>query len=389
TLRDVDPKTDPLKVIKVGNFSELEHVSELLNQRLSAHANFAAVEGQYTERNPRFIEAKSRVVEIDTQLQELAAELKASLDADYAAALTNEKLLTEKVASLQKELTTVKKASSEFRAIQQRVETEWQVHEALQHKIGETSLVTEKSTEIATLMSEPIVSHKPAKPSKPIAVLAGGFLGGLLSLGLIGFDLFQGGPFVSRRQMEDRLRVPVTAEIDTPQGGIHDRRLQEAMTKVLLSAEHRGARFFHVSSVWEEDHGVNVAGCLATASAHYGCPTLLISVLPGGDPRALVNLAPQPCQVENLHTLQLPASFLVAPNYAWQLLGPHRQHFGRIVIESTSLSQQSEIPAVIASFADANLLLVKKNRGNKREIEDVVNHLSRGSQSQMSLVLVA
>ncbi len=389
TLETVDPDKDPLKVIEVGRFGEIEHVSELLNQRLAAKANLAAAMEQYTDSHPRYREASSRVIEIEAQLRQLAADLKASVGAAHEAAATNEVLLAERVANLQKQLTGVKKASSEFRAIQQKVETEWLVHESLQKQIGETSLVTEKSTKITTLMSEPIASHKPAKPSKPIAVLAGGFAGGLICLGMLAFDLFRGGPFVNRRQLEQGLRVPVSAEIPLSDGSLRDDRLQEVMTGVLLSAQYRQSRFLHVSSVWEDPEGLRVAACLAAASAYYGCPTLLISVSGGGDPRALVNLTPQPSQTENLHTLRLPSSFLIAPNEAWQLLSPHRQHFGRIVIESTSLSQQSQIPAVIASMADANVLLVNQDRGSKREVEETVDRFARNHAPQVSLILVS
>lgn len=389
TLKDVDPELYPLKVIEVGRFSEIEHVSELLNQRLSANSNLAAVSQLYTPDHSRYREASSRVVEIDTQLKILATDLKASVNAAYESAVTNEKLLAERVNELQHQLTGVKKASSEFRAIQQKVETEWLVHESLQKQIGETSLVTEKSTKVTTLMSEPIAAHKPAKPSKPIAVLAGGFVGGLISLGMMAFELFKGGPFVNRRQAEQSLRVPVTAEIISKGGQIADAELQETMTGVLLSPQYRQARFLHVSSVWQNSEGLRMSACLAAASAYYGCPTLLISVTEGGDPRALVNLAPQQSHTQNLHTLRLPASFLIAPNDAWQLLSPHRQHFGRIVIESTSLSQQSQIPSVIASIADANVLVVNKDRGRKRDVEDTVERFSRNDAAQISLILVS
>lgn len=388
TLKEIDPEADPIKVIQVGDFSGIEHVSELLNLRLEAHANLAAMAEQFGESHPRHREARSRVAEIEAQLRRLAADLKSTIDADYAAAAANEKLLTQRVAELQGQLTAQKSASSEFRAIQQKVETEWQVHESLQRRIGETSLTSEKSTEIAVLMSAPLVAHKPSKPSKPLALVAGGFLGGLLSLGLVAFDLFRGVPFVSRRQMEQSLNLPVVGEVSLPAGGGgDDGALVEEMSRVLLSPPCRQARLLQVTSAWEQREGIRVAGCLAAASAFHGCPTLLISVVSGGDPRALVNLVPQPSHIEGVQTLRIPASFLISPTHPWQLLAPHRQHFGRIVIESTSLSQASRIPAVIASFADANLLLVHEGRGTKREIEDIAGHLGGAGKAPLALIL--
>lgn len=389
TLKDVDPEEDPIKVINIGNFSALEHVSELLNQRISAHSNFASVNGQYTESHPRYLEAKSRVTELDSQLKSLATELKGSLEADYESALKNEALLTERVSALQSQLTGVKTASSQFRAIQQQVETEWQVHQSLRERIGQNSLESEKSAAVTRLMSEPIVAHRPSTPSKPVALLAGVFMGGLLCFGLIGTDMLRGGPFLNRRQVEQRLDIPVVAEITAPSHGGNDAQLLEVMTGILLSPEHRNASVIHLSSLSENEDGLRVAACLASASAYYACPTLLISVGPGGDPRLPVNLVPNASQTENLHTLRLPSSFLVARSDAWQLLSPHRMRFNRIIIESTAFSQESQLPSAVASIADANLVLVQRDSGSRNEVQQRVAHLARGTQGSLAVILQA
>lgn len=389
TLRDIDAERDPLKVISIGNFSTLEHVSELLNQRLGAHANLASVSGQYTETHPRYREAKSRVDELDAQLTSLAIDLKASLEADYESSLKNEEMLTQRVADLQTQLTGVKTASSQFRAIQQQVETEWQLHQALRERIGQTSLESEKSNDVTRLMSEPIVAHKPSSPNKPIAVLAAAFAGGLFCFGLIGTDMMRGRPFLNRRQVEQRLDVSVVAEITTPSRGGNDIELLDTMTGILLSPEHRQAGLIHLSSLEENDEGLRVAACLASASAYYTCPTLLISVVPGGDPRLPVTLVPQPSQTENLHTLRLPSSFLIAPSDAWQLLSPHRQRFSRIIIESTAFTQESQIPSAVAALADANLILVRKNSGTRKEMEQSVARFSRSTHGSLAVILHA
>lgn len=389
TLKDIDPEKDPLTVINIGEFSAIDHVSDLLSQRLETHANLASVAGQYTENHPRYIEAKSRVTELDAQLKSLATELKASLSADLESALKNEALLSGRVSDLQSQLTGVKTASSEFRAIQQQVEADWQVHQSLRDRIGQTSLESEKSADITRLMSEPIAAYKPSSPNKPIALLAGAFMGGLFCLGLIGTDMLRGGPFLNRRQVEQRLDVPVVAEITTPSHGGNDTRLLEAMTGVLLSPAHRNASLIHLASLSENEDGLRIAACLASASAYYACPTLLISVAPGGDPNLPVNLVPQPSQTENLHTLRLPSGFLVAQNNAWQLLSPHRIRFNRIIIESTAFSQDSQIPAAVASLADANLVLVQKESGTRKEVQQRVSHLARGSQGSIAVILQA
>ena len=387
TLRNVDPKEDPVKVINIGNFGELEHVSSLLDQRTTAKANLAAIEQQYTGNHPRYIEAKSRFVEVDTQLQELATNLKSSVNASLEAAVMNEQLLSERVSELQEEFANMKQVSSEFRAIQQKVETEWAIHQALRQKIGETALMSKQSTHVTKLMSAPIKAHKPAKPNKPVFVLAAGFFGGLISLGFVGVDLLRGAPIADRKQLERQMNVPVATKIPRLNPEFRDEQLIQEMTEVLLSVQHRNASLLHLTSVKEDEDALRVAVCLASASAFYGHRTLVISVMPGGDPQSMVDLVPKSTGTKNLSFLRIPATFFISPRNAWELLSPHTGDFTRIVIETTSIAQQTQVPALIASVSNANLLLVQKDRDEKKEVEDTVRLLTRGSDAQLSLIL--
>jgi hypothetical protein len=100
-----------------------------------------------------------------------------------------------------------------------------------------------------------------------------------------------------------------------------------------------------------------------------------------------VNLVPMASRTENLHTLRLPSSYLIAPQEAWQLLSPHRHRFYRIIIESTAFTQESQIPAAVAPMADANLVLVDRHYGTRRDIEESVSHLARGTHGPLSVIL--
>jgi len=384
TLESIDPEKDPIKVIEVGRFSAIDHVSDLLSQRLNARSGLAIASERFTESSPNYRESVIRVADVEAQLTQLATDLKSSVNASYEAAATNEKLLNARVEELQMEMAEVKSKSSEFRAIQQKVETEWQVFESLQQKIGQTSLITEKSTSITTVMSEPIVPHKPAKPSKPLTVLIAGFLGGILGFGIVSFDLLASGSFVNRRQIENYHQLPVAAEIRTAES---ESELVKEMTKVLVSEGHRESKFIHFTSVDENREGLRLAASLASASAYYGVPTLLISVVEGGSPNALVNLAPKQSQRENLHTLPIPESFLISQTSAWQLLSPHCQEFGRIVIDSTGISQESQIPAVISRFTNSTLIVVQMSQDSKRDVEETVRNLGQDRASSTSLIL--
>ncbi len=388
TLESIDPEIEPIRVIEAGGFSGLKQVSDIVAQRTAANSNFAIAKSRYTDSHPSFIQARLQVENADKELKSLATELKAALGSSLDAAEYNERLLKAEVSELQGVLSKVKSASSKFRAIQQKVETEWLVHQNLQAKIGETSLSTEKSTAITSVMSAPMVAYKPAKPGKAISVLIAGFLGSFLSVGIVGVDLLRGRPYVDGRQAEEHLNVKTIARIPAPGAGSeNDQQLMSELSKVFYSPEHRQARFVHVSSVSECQEGLRTSACLAAVSARHGCSTLLISVLAGTNSNELVSFVPRESNTENLYTLTLTADFLVAPNSAWQLIGPHCQNFQRIVIESTAVSQDSQVPAVLTSFADSNLLIVSTERDTRNDTKHVVTRLAECARAPLSLIM--
>lgn len=388
TLRSIDPEVEPIKVIEIGNFSGLKQVSDILAQRNAAKTNFSVAESQFKPTHPTYVNAKTQLDDAERQLRQLATELKATVESSLESAQRNEQLLVSRVKELQGSLSDVKSMSSKFRAIQQKVETEWLVHQNLQAKIGETSLSTEKSTAITTVMSEPLVPHKPAKPSKPLVVLVAGFFGSFFSMGVIARDLFRDGPFVNRQQAEEILNLRSIARIPAVGSPANtDDALMAELSKIYYSPEYRGARFIHVTSASECPDGLRTAACLASVSAYHGCPTLLITVLGGTKENELVSFQPQKSRTENLFTLTLTANFLITPNSAVQLLGPHCQNFERIVVESTSVSQSSQVPAVLTSLSEANFLIVAMEKDSRKEVQETVSHLSRHSRTPLSMIL--
>tara|TARA_R110002096_G_scaffold310126_8_gene504715 strand:- start:2192 stop:4183 length:1992 start_codon:yes stop_codon:yes gene_type:complete len=387
TLSTIDPEREPIKVIETGRFSDLKQVADILAQRTAVKAHYTEAESQYTITHPRFQLALSQLEDIEAQVRQLATELKSSVSSSLEAASRNEELLKTRVSELQVTLSTVKSASSKFRAIQQKVETEWLVHQNLQTQIGQTALSAEKSSTIATVMSEPMVPHKPAKPSKPLTVLIAGFLGSLLSMGFVTTELFRRRPYVDGRQAEDHLNVRSVAQIpaaDDPRAT--DQLLMSELSKVFYSPEHRHARLIHVSAVTESPDGLRTSACLASVSANHGCSTLLVSVLPAENSNALVSFVPQRSAIENLYTLTLSSDFLITPDTALQHLKVYYEKFGRIVIESTAVSQSSQVPAAFTSFSESNLLIVSLNQDTRQDALDTVNQLTRHAKAPISLI---
>lgn len=388
TVRGIDPATNPIQVIEVGGFSGNKHVSDLLSHRTNTKAAFVVASSRFTRSHPNYKEAEKQYLEVETQLSQLASDLKESLIADYAASEKNQELLEAQVADLQKGLNAVKSKSSKFRAVQQKVETEWRIHEALQQKIGETSLITEKSTSITTEMSKPIVAHKTSKPGKPVIAILGTFLGGLFSLGLLAVDLFRDSPFVNRSQIEKNLGIKVLAETPRIDTEVDQRDvLLTQMSQVLLSPQHRLSKVIHVTSVEPSSSGYHVAAALGYASAYYGNQTLVISMVAGSNPGNLVSFQPQKSHQKNLFSLAIPSSFLLAPENIWQMLNPHCQQFSRIIIETSSLPQDSQVPVMVTSYADTSMLIVRNGIEKRKKVDQVLENLRKNARGTISVTL--
>jgi uncharacterized protein involved in exopolysaccharide biosynthesis len=388
TLKDIDPKIDPIQIIEIGGFSDQKHVSDLMSKRMDAKAALAVAAARYTQSHPVYKDAEKQSIEVAAQLEQLAFDLKSSLIGDYNASVTNERLLSESVNQLQKQLNSVKTASSEFRAVQQKVETEWNIHQALQLKIAETALLSEKSTSITTEMSQPIIAHKTSKPGKPIVTIIGFAMGMMVSFSLVGIDLFKDAPYVNKKQIEDSLGVTVLAEtpsLHSPDA--HRTSLLSQMSQVLLSPQHRLSKITHVTSVEPSNSGSQIGSALGYASAYYGNPTLVISMTPDSTPNSLVSFTPQKAHHEKLYNLVIPSSFLLAPQNIWQLLNPHCRHFSRIIIESTTLDQKSQVPVMISSFSDTSILIVRNQLDKRKKIGAVIENLRKNSKGTISIAL--
>ncbi|MEM6915082.1 MAG: Wzz/FepE/Etk N-terminal domain-containing protein, partial [Verrucomicrobiota bacterium] len=387
-IEELDPDKEPIKVIEAGGFSSLKQVADVISQQTAARAEFAETASQYPETSPLYKQAEAKKIDAEKQLQQLAGELKNSVPTALEAARRNEELLKERVSELQGNLATVKSASSKFRAIQQKVETEWLVHQNLQAQIGQTSLAAEKSSTIATVMSEPIVPHKPAKPNKPLIVLLAGFLGSIASLGVIGVDLLRRRPFVDRQQAEEHLNIPSVCQVPAPKEFIqNEQAIASELANIFYSPEHRNARLFHVTSVSNLSHGRHIASNLATLSAHHECPTLLISLMETEDSHGLVSFEPQQSDVENLYTLTLSSEILISPERTSQHLRKFYEHFGRIVIESTTIPHTSQVPAAFTSLSESNLLVISLEKDTRQEAMQTANQLSRHARAPIALIL--
>lgn len=386
-IRDIDPRTDPGKIITVGDFSKLDHVSTLMSQHTSARANFAVISQQYTSRHPKYVEAENLVREVDLQLARLANNLKSAMFADYDGAVKNEAELRSRVDFLKNNLNEVKSISAEFRAIKQKVETKWDIHEQLQKQIGETTLSGEKPTSVINLWSAPMIGYKTTKPNKTLMVLAAGILGCLGSLGLVMLDLFRDGPFANRSQLEDTMGSPVLAQISKKDLKGYSQNMTRAMAQIMLTNQSSGCQIFHVvNSGGKGKTSTQVAAGIANISAYYRAETILIRPYDSG-PRGIFHLVPVKTETEGLYQLDIPSSLLLTDD-AWHLLSSQCQKFKRVIIDSSSMPADSQLPLHFGRFAHQNIFVVDKKGDSRNSVARAAETFRSICTQPVSVVLV-
>ncbi|MDF1813795.1 MAG: Wzz/FepE/Etk N-terminal domain-containing protein [Verrucomicrobiales bacterium] len=386
-IKNIDPTKDPGKIIAVGSFSDLEHVSDLMSERTTARANFAVVLEQYTPRHPKYIEAANRVREIDSQMARLADDFKSALLSNFEAATDKEKELRERVTSLQKQLNEVKNVSSEFRAVKQKVETEWSIHEQLQKKIGDTTLSAEKSTSVTKLWSEPMVGYKTTNPKKSIVVIVAALLGCLGSFVVVTTDLFRDGPFSDKSQIEDTMKVPVVAQLSRNDLGAYSQEMTRAMAQIILRNQHEGCQIFHViNSDGNSKVSSKVAAGLANISAYYRAETILIRTYDAG-PSGIFHLSPVETETKGLYRLDIPSSLLLADN-ALHLLSSQCQNFKRVIIDSSEMAADSQLPVYFGRFSQQNIFVVDRKADTKARAMKSAEHFRAQCPGALSVVLV-
>ncbi len=386
-VRNIDPNVDPVGIITVGKFSELDHVSELMSERTTVRSNFEVVTRQYTPRHPKYVEAQQRVMVVEQQMAQLANSFKLALVADYEGAIKNEAELRNRVAELKNNLNEMKIVSSEFRAVKQKVETDWNIHEKFQEKIGEMTVAGEKVTAITSVFSEPMVAYKTTKPNKTLVVMVAGILGCLGSLGLVVIYLFSDGPFANREQIEEFIGAPVLAQITHKDLSEVNKTMIQTMAEIILSNQNEGCQIYQILNSGKDAFlSGQVAEGLANTSAFYRSQTILIKAHEAS-PQGLYHLKPIETEIRGLYRLDIPTSLLLSDN-AWHLLSSHCSKFKRVVIDSSAMPADSQLPIYFAGFAQQNIFVLDKLVDSREHVMRVTESFRTICKRPVVVVLV-
>lgn len=184
--------------------------------KTEAQSQLAVVSERFTSIHPEYKTARRRIEDISQSIENYAVELTNSIHSEHAAAEQRANNLETQLGQLQEEFAGFKSTSAEFRGLKDEVDRNWNTHSKLQQRIMDLDLDPETLPSFLTTVTHPVVPDKKSSPKTLFRAAGGLFLGGLISVALIGWNHRRGLPFTSKDQSGKLLGIPQISELVVP-----------------------------------------------------------------------------------------------------------------------------------------------------------------------------
>jgi capsular exopolysaccharide synthesis family protein len=208
-----------LKSVQSGPLDAIPEVlgSDLINRLKESRSVLA---GEYQQKlatfKPDFPEMRrlqNRIDEIDRQIAAATQTIKASIEAEYRAALQREELLSQQIDSVRTEALDVRGRSIEYNILKREVDTNRQQYEGLLQRFKEVGLAGGVGTNNISIVDRAEVPGGPFKPSLATNVQAGLLLGLILGVLLALLIEYLDDTVKIPEDVERKLRMPLLGVI--------------------------------------------------------------------------------------------------------------------------------------------------------------------------------
>jgi capsular exopolysaccharide synthesis family protein len=255
----------------------------------------ADLQGQYQQKlqvfKPDYPEMKQlhgQIAELDKQIAGELRNIRASVRAEYDAAMAQENLLTGKLASLRNQTLDVDNRSIQYNILKREVDTNRQLYDALLQRYKEIGVAGGVSTNNVAVVDRALPPQGRYKPNLPRNLAIGLLLGALLGI-LSAFVLeFMDQTFKTPQDIEQRLRLSVLGIIpklkkqEAPAQALRDLRspfseaYRSVRTALQFSTDNGVPKVLLVTSAGPSEGKSTTAWSLARNFAQLGKRTLLI-----------------------------------------------------------------------------------------------------------------
>ncbi len=383
-LQVIDPQEDPYRVFQILSNRNSEYLSNLLSMLTAAKTELAGVKRRSTERAPDYRAAVSRLEQVESTMRDYAMEMKNGVESEYRAAVEKVSKLNDTLVGLQGEFVGFKSTSAEFRGMKGEIDRHWNTFANLQQSIMDLDLQPETTPNFVTVVSEPVVPDKKAKPSRVLWCAAGMILGGLVALGLIFISNRRGLPFTSPAQAAEGLGLSALAALEIPcvgsvaeQMAVIDRSPQ--LLNILIAM--RDTKVAHVTSIGGQPQFRLLPEMIGRLYGKHGRETLWIVF--GYQSEKVVQS--EPTDAPRLSRLELSAEQLLNCDQFRSGLDQLLEKFDRIIVDTTQLSE-AEAKLAVAQLVQHTLLLVDGQSVPRSDYEQAVKQLQAIEASELSLI---
>lgn len=371
-------------------------INTLQQQRATLQGSYQQKLQVFKADYPEMLQLKGQMDELDKQIASELTNIRASVKAEYDAAMAQERLLQGQLGALRTESLDVDSRSIDYNILKREVDTNRQLYDNLLQRFKEVSAISDVRSNNISIIDHAQVPGGAFKPSLSRNLLMG-VLAGLILGTLLAFVLeFLDDTLKTPEDIEQRLKLPVLGIIpklvkETPQQASRDLRsafsesYRSVRTALQFSTDHGVPRVLLITSSGPGEGKSTSALALARNFAQMGKKVLLVeadlrnpslhksmglhsaiglsNLLVGGhsvsdavmetdEPRLKVILAgplpPNPAEL-------LSGSKLVS------LLTVASEHYDQVIIDGPPVMGIADIP-ILANVAEGTLMVVHSGK---------------------------
>lgn len=188
-------------------------VASLTQQRAQLDAQYQQKLATFRPDYPEMVQLKAQIDEADAQIQQIAQNIRASIQNQYVTAANQERALQRQVDGLTGDVLDLRSRSIQYNILQRELDTTRTLYEGLLQRYKEVSVtgdVTANNISIVDLATPP---GRPSKPDMFMNLLLAAFFG--LGLGLVAALLLEmlDQALTTPDDVESKLAIPVLGVI--------------------------------------------------------------------------------------------------------------------------------------------------------------------------------
>lgn len=228
------------------------NVRALQQQRGQLQAQYQLKLQTFKPDYPDMLQLKSQIDELDRQIDKELAAIRASVKAEYDAAVRQEHMLSEQIAAVRAQALDVDGRSIQYNILKREVDTNRQLYDGLLQRYKEIGVAGDVRANNISIIDRAEVPGGRYKPNLTLNLAIGLLLGGVLGV-LLAFLLeFIDDTLKTAEDIEQKLKLPVLGII--PKLGPKESVAEAAAN--LQSSFSEAYRSVRTALQFSTDHGV-------------------------------------------------------------------------------------------------------------------------------------